>query len=76
MSDWIPVAERLPIEADDMQDLNYREVDVIVHTKNNNVFPAIFKAGNTLGFWSKFDGFYDETVIHWKPMPAPPGEDA
>jgi hypothetical protein len=61
MSDWIPVADRLP---DD-------ETLVLLALNDDDVWPG-FRTGDT---WRYVDAMLItvERVTHWMPMPAPPG---
>lgn len=73
MSEWISVNDRLPIEKDDLTGY-WNTVDVIA-CKGQHVFCCRFDAGNTCGFWHKFNDDGAEHITHWMPLPSPPTGD-
>lgn len=68
---WISVADRLPLSQKDV--VNYKTVDVIGCTRNNEVYNMEFAMGNTNGNqWHGFDDCVEGYVTHWMPLPDPP----
>ena len=70
MSDWISVEDRLPIIERDICSTPYKNVGVIIATKNFVDFDY-FEAGKMPDYWSQFKDYRKE-VTHWQPLPAPP----
>lgn len=69
---WIPVGERLPINAADEMACKYQEVDVIATYSDGTVHPATFKAGCTVEFWTGWNhnnSVCGAEVVGWMPLP-------